>query len=138
MVNVLNRIFKKQHIKEFIKYLTVSCLAIAVDFSVYRGLFAAKIFSRAMSGTISYLIGLFFAYFLLKEYVFKSNIKNKIIYKEIYLYSISGLIGSGITYTSIRLYEDIVSADSHSAKIAAMGLSFFIVFLFRKIIVFKK
>jgi putative flippase GtrA len=125
-------------IQELIKYLCVSILAVIIDFSFYWILFTVLPISRAWAGTISYLIGLVFAYVFLKIYVFK-NIPSKNIHrKEIILFFISGLIGAAITYFTILLYENIISTQSHIAKITAMGLSFIIVYIFRKIYVFKE
>jgi putative flippase GtrA len=137
MVNIFKRFIKNKHINEFIKYLIVSCLAVTFDYSAYRGLFATHAFSKASSGTISYLIGLFLAYFLLKKYVFVGKIIDKKNHKEFLLFLVSGIVGAGTTYTTILLYEAIVSTEDHLAKILAMGLSFVIVYFFRKLLVFK-
>lgn len=138
MGSIFKRLVKNKHINEFIKYLTVSFLAVIVDYSVYRFLFATQIFSRAISGTISYLTGLFLAYYLLKKYVFLNKSVRRNSHKQIFLFFISGIIGALTTFISIIGYEAMVSSDTHLAKLVAMGFSFFIVYIFRKIVVFKK
>ena len=137
MFSIIKRFIKNKHINEFIKYLIVSCALVIIDYSAYRGIFATQVFSKALSGTISYLIGLFISYFILKKYVFVGKIIKKKNHKEFLLFLISGILGAGITYTTIRLYEAIVTNNDHLAKILAMGVSFFIVYLFRKLLVFK-
>jgi len=137
MANFFIRLTTNKHIKEFNKYLAVSCITVTFDFTLYRVFYATHMSSKAVSGSISYLLGLFLGYFLLKKYVFISRIIKKETYNEIFLFFISGMIGTGITYTSIFLYEDMVSIDGHLGKILAMGFSFFIVYIFRKLVVFK-
>jgi putative flippase GtrA len=137
MVSIIKRFVKNKHINEFIKYLIVSCALVIIDYSAYRGIFATQVFSKASSGTISYLIGLFISYFILKKYVFVGKIIKKKTHNEFLLFLVSGILGAGITYTTIRLYEAIVTSNGHLAKILAMGVSFFIVYLFRKLLVFK-
>ena len=133
---MLRKILPKNFTNEFLKYLLVSMIAVAVDFSIYWVIFSNRILSQAYAGTLSYLLGLFIAYFLLITFVFKKSLwKNKKI--EIILFLISGLIGTSITFISIKTYQHLYLTETHLAKIIAISVSFIIVYFFRKFFIFR-
>lgn len=133
---MFRKILPKNFTNEFLKYLFVSLIAVAVDYSIYWVIFSNRLLSQAYAGTVSYLLGLFVAYFLLITFVFKKSLlKNKKI--EIILFLISGLIGTSITFITITTYQHLYLAETHLAKIIAIIFSFIIVYVFRKFFIFR-
>ena len=54
------------------------------------------------------------------------------------LFVSSGLLGTLITYGTVKLYVLLVGSDINQAKLAAIVVSFFSVYGFRKWVVFRR
>lgn len=87
---------------------------------------------------MGYLSGLVVAYFLISGRIFKEGwLKSKKIY-EMLLFVSSGLLGTVITYSTVTLYVLLVGSEMNQAKFAAIVVSFFCVYGFRKWVVFRR
>jgi len=121
---------------QFLRYSFVSLAALTVDYFCYIILIKFFMLQAEIAASISYLVGLLLAYFLLKKFVFNFDVKYEVKVERI-LFFLSGLIGTFTTYlvtkTSMFFY-----ANPYVAKLNAVLLSFVIVYLFRKLYVFKK
>ena len=54
------------------------------------------------------------------------------------LFLSSGLLGTVITYGTVKLYVLVVGQHVNQAKLAAIAISFFSVYLYRKYLVFRR
>jgi putative flippase GtrA len=127
----------KNYSNEFIPYVCISLIALILDCSLYWLLCEYEILSQAIDAVIGYLFGLIFAYFMMRSLIFKDGwLKDKRIYEAL-LFGLSGLLGAITTYLVVLLYGQFFQEKSHIAKIAAIGISFITVYLFRKKIIFK-
>lgn len=121
---------------KFIKYTGASAIALLVDYGSYLVLLSLTLHSPEVLATISYLLGLGVAYVLMKHLVF--NFKNQLSIKaERFRFLISGLIGSITTYLTTKI-SMWVYPYPEIAKLVAVGVSFFVVYLYRKVYVFKQ
>jgi len=84
-----------------------------------------------------YTLGLFVAYFLISRKVFKNGWLADKKHFEILLFILSGLLGIGLTYLSVKLYIYFFGEQINSAKLFAVIISFTGVYIFRKFYVFK-
>lgn len=136
MDNILEKINKFSNF-QFSKYFFISALALGIDISIYSFLIENKLLLQQIAASISYLVGLFFSYFLLKGHVFKNGWlrEKKII--EFILFVCSGFFGAATTYIIVDLYLSINNNQSYIAKMLAVGSSFVSVYYIRKKIVFK-
>lgn len=123
---------------KIIKYSFFSFLALLVDYSVYFYLAILNIFSIEVAGVIGYSVGLVLAYFLIKKNVFINRKYNDDQFKEVMLFIFSGLIGIMSTYLTMYTYSYVYGEQINEAKLFAVLTSFFIVYFFRKKIIFEK
>lgn len=136
MGNILEKLHRFSNF-EFSKYFIVSVTALSIDIGIYSLLIENKLFHQPIAASISYLVGLFFSYILLKIYVFKTGwLQDRKIY-EFILFISSGFFGVAITYITVELYINIKNNQSYMAKIIAVGLSFMSVYIVRKKLVFR-
>ena len=118
------------------KYFLASATALIFDYSCYLFLLSQNSTSPEILATISYLLGLCVAYFLMKNYVFK--FENKInIQTEQYRFFLSGILGSICTFVSTKAFF-YVYPNPELAKLFAVAISFIIVYIFRNRYGFKK
>ncbi len=122
---------------EFAKYFAASGSALLLDYGVYWLLANKGWLSLPNSAVIGYLAGLVLAYFLIGGRIFKNGwLKDRKLF-EMMLFGLSGLLGVMITYITVNAYVSVIGQDVNQAKLVAIGLSFFSVYLFRKFFVFK-
>ena len=130
--------FKKIKSSEFIRYSLVSLVSLFFDLSLYYYIFIKLSLGQKLASVIGYIFGLFVCYFLLKFFLYKdTRLKNKKT-GEFALFIASGFLGTLCTYVTISSFIMIYGKENHIAKLIAIGISFFSVYLFRKNYVFKK
>ena len=123
---------------EFAKYVSASAAALLVDYGVYWLIARKELLTLPQAAVVGYLAGLVVAYFLISGRIFKEGwLKSKKIY-ELLLFVGSGLLGTAITYGTVKLYVLLVGTDINQAKFAAIVVSFFSVYGFRKWVVFRR
>ena len=128
----------KSHGIEFLKYLLASVVSLFIDYSCYWILVEYHFLSQPNAAVVGYLLGLVVAYFLLIAHVFQDGWLREKKHYESMLFLFTGLVGAACTYMTVFLYLNLIGKQSHLAKLIAIGVSFFIVYLLRKFIVFKK
>ena len=125
-------------IVEFIKYVCASAVALLVDYGVYWFVAGQNWLTLPQSAVTGYLAGLVVAYFLVSAKIFKDGwLKHQKLY-EMMLFLSSGLLGTVITYGTVKLYVLVVGPHVNQAKLAAIAISFFSVYLYRKYLVFRR
>jgi putative flippase GtrA len=122
---------------EFIKYFVASAVALAIDYGTYWALAAGKVLDPPMAAVVGYTVGLAAAYCLLKARVFTGGWLKGRRTCEAMLFTLSGLLGIGLTYSSVQVCIHLFGSTLHGAKISAIGISFFGVYWFRRIVVFR-
>jgi hypothetical protein len=116
----------------FFKYVASCFSALLFDYSLYLLLIKYGKISQHIAGTFSYFSGLFVAYFLIKiSGNFQYSLTKKNI-NDFNLFLASGIVGTFLTYISLRTHEFFFESQYLQGKILATGISFFIVYLFRK------
>lgn len=123
---------------QFFKYFLVSLICLSIDFSFYLFSFYILNIDLDISATIGYVAGLIISYFLLTKYVFSyvSRKSLKFLLRRVFLFLISGTVGAISTYSVVNIVVVIFGNNVYLAKAMAVIISFLIVFLFRKFIVF--
>ena len=121
---------------QFLRYSFASFCALIVDYSTYILLVNIVLLQPEIVASLSYLFGLTIAYILLKLFVFNFDVKYTVKTERL-LFFISGLIGTIVTYFVTKI-SIIFFGNVFIAKGIAVLFSFIIVYLFRKLYVFKK
>lgn len=120
----------------FPSYVVASALALAIDYSMYWFLASHAGVKLEVAAVAGYLTGLVAAYFMISRKVFADGWLREKRHAEALLFALSGLLGVSLTYITIYLYVQIVGEQMHGAKLVAVAVSFFSVFVFRKFAVF--
>jgi putative flippase GtrA len=116
-------------------YVVVSALALAVDLVFFQTLVALGARPK-LAGAAGYMTGLALHYVLSKTFVFDVSASAKSKLQRRVEFFASGLIGLLITAGIIWLATDLLHVHATLAKLAAVGISFVVVFLIRRQIVF--
>jgi putative flippase GtrA len=122
----------------FFRYLIVSAFALVIDYGSYLAILAIDKENPPIIAAISYLIGLFAAYLLSIKKVFKKGWLANSRYIESILFFLSGLMGAVISYISAEIYLTRFGQNLKIAKLVAVVISFLIIYLIRKKIIFKE
>jgi putative flippase GtrA len=118
------------------KYILVSAIALVIDLLAFRALTKSSYLSVPIAASISYCLGLVFAYIVFVTFIFrKSRYANQRL-KQVFLFGISGALGSLSTYLVSKTILEFVSDGKWVSKIIAVGVSFVSVYLFRSRYVF--
>lgn len=121
---------------QFFRYTLCSFIALLVDFLSFSLLINFRFISPELSAALSYMSGLFIAYVLLKLFVFNFNTSHSLKTERV-LFLFSGLIGTVTTFLITKV-SIVFFVNPFIAKGNAVIFSFFIVFIFRKLYVFRK
>lgn len=124
--------------KEFIRYTSVSVVALMFDYLTYLFMLGAGEIDPPTAAVIGYAVGLFVAYYLLVRYVFFSRWLSRDRRKEFVLFVASGFIGLATTYYTVNACVEDAGFDPVNSKNIAVIISFLVVYAFRKTIVFRR
>ena len=91
-----------------------------------------------LAAVVGYLSGLIVAYFLIEKGVFKDGWLKHRRMLEALVFVCSGILGLIITYLVVAGFVYVIGPMLNAAKIVAVIFSFIGVYLFRKLVVFKK
>ena len=128
----------KSTAKELVLYFLASLVALSIDMGIYAALINWTNCPAPISASISYTVGLVVAYILMVKFVFNESSRTQKPLAEFAIFTLTGLIGIGVTYATVYgLTEIFHLADAVWAKIFAVGCSFVIVYLSRKLFLFK-
>lgn len=118
----------------FFRYVAVSGLALAIDYSSYVAMLFLTSIDAAVVASISYTIGLLLAYILLKALVFVSK-QSQSLAMERLNFILSGALGIATTFCITKLVL-LIYPNPYFAKVLAVGFSFLLVYFYRKRFVF--
>ena len=136
-INILARCWSAATNLEFIKYVGASVIALVVDYGAYWLIAQRGWLTLPQAAVAGYLTGLVVAYFLMRARIFTNGwLKTRKVYEAL-LFLSSGLLGSLTTYATVKLYVLVVGQQMNAAKLAAVAVSFFSVYLYRKYVVFR-
>lgn len=124
-------------ILHFSGYLLVSAIALSVDFGLFLALTGLMATEAVSTGIFSYSAGLILHFLLSKRFVF-SDRHNKHVARLFAEYALSGVAGIALTAATMKLAIDGLSVSPVAAKLIAVGVSFVVVYLLRKTIVFAE
>ena len=123
--------------RTFLRYLAASAFALAVDYSTYWTLVAKGALDPPAAATLGYFTGLILAYVLMVRHVFAPGWLSRRRLLEMALFGLSGAIGAAVTYLTVLSFIALAGKHLHAAKITAIGISFLVVFLIRRLLVFR-
>ncbi|PLX35173.1 MAG: polysaccharide biosynthesis protein GtrA [Hyphomicrobiales bacterium] len=124
-------------ILHFSGYLLVSAIALSVDFGLFLALTGLMATEAVSTGIFSYSAGLILHFLLSKRFVF-SDRHNKHVARLFAEYALSGVAGIALTAATMKLAIEGLSVSPVAAKLIAVGVSFVVVYLLRKTIVFAE
>lgn len=120
-----------------VRYLLASVGALAVDFGSFLGLMAMGVMA-APASAIGYSFGILAHWLMSSRAVFQDRVaaSGTARSRQKALFVISALVGLALT-TAIVGIGDWSGIDPRAAKLAAIGVSFFVTWLIRAKIVFR-
>lgn len=121
---------------ELVAYTVASFVALLVDYGTYWLLAALWGVALGPAAAVGYVVGMAVSYLLLTQLVFLRRRHAERPAYEVWLFCLSGLLGVTLTYATVSILSNFAGADLHTAKLAAVVVSFVIVYLFRKRVVF--
>lgn len=116
------------------RYVAVSALALAVDFTSFLALARAGL-DPTLAGALGYAVGLLVHYGLSRRFVFVSA-SPKTERRLVVEFAVTGLAGIAITAAVIALAHDVFGLGAVAAKVIAVVVSFLAVFALRRQFVF--
>lgn len=121
-----------------VAYLIVSIIALAIDFLVTLNLTWAGI-APALAATAGYVLGLGVHWALSVRFVFAAEVSRALVARrrQAAMFVVSGLIGLSVTIAAYSGAIALGAAPSIS-KAFAVALSFLIVYLIRRHVVFPQ
>ena len=117
------------------RYSLVSIAALALDFCLYIALMAEGV-SPTLAGAIGYAVGTGLHYILSTRFVFNTATTDKMQARLLGEFALSGIAGIGVTALIIGLATKGVGLPALPAKVLAAGISFLVVFVLRRSVVF--
>lgn len=138
-MNRIIELYKKY--KEIILYLIIGGLTTALNIATYWVCANPLNLNTVLSNILAWTVGVIFAYFTNKIFVFESkSFKPNIFFKEFLLFVLArvttGVIDTGIMY----LFVDILSLSQYEIwiKLASNVIVIILNYVFSKLIVFRK
>jgi putative flippase GtrA len=124
--------------KHLFKYTFISGLALMVDLISFQFFSRVTLLSVPVISTMSYCIGLFFAYYIFVNSIFEraKGIKRQNI--QLLLFGFSGMIGTITTFLVSTILNEFFLASRWESKFGAVFCSFSIVYWYRRHYVFPK
>ncbi len=122
-------------IPQLTRYFTVSVIALALDMGVFTALCAAHA-DAPIAGAVGYAFGMIGSYVLSSTFVFDVEHSRKFSPRRVLEFICSGLLGLILTTAVISVLTTDFALSPLAAKSAAVAVSFLVVFLMRRWIVF--
>lgn len=116
-------------------YTIVSAVALCVDLAIFAALTSGGM-RAAAAGIVGYAVGIVVHYGLSIRFVFNTSTAAKAGLRRFVEFVVSGLIGLALTWLIIAVSTEALHLPALLGKIAAVGISFLVVFALRKGIVF--
>ena len=119
------------------QYICVSAISLVADYLIYYTLVVKAMISASAASVLGYSFGLIVAYVLIRNRVFKNGWLENQKKIEFLLFVLSGVLGMVLTYGTVRCVIDVTGDCVNLAKFFAVMVSFVVVYLFRKLVVFR-
>ncbi len=120
------------------RYGVVSAGALAIDYIVYLALVRLDAgLGLAAAAAIGYLVGAIAHYLASRRFVFPRGWLHRRPGAEFGLFFATGLGGAAVTSGVVWLVSHLFDAGVHWPKIAAVAASFLLVYVARKLLVFR-
>ncbi len=122
----------------FVRYLVVSVGALAVDMGTFLALLQTGLNSVAASA-IGYCLGIFAHWMLSSRKVFHNRVSERgtaARTQQKAMFVMSALLGLVLTMSIVGI-GDALGLDPRLAKICAIGVSFFLTYLLRNVVIFR-
>ncbi len=121
---------------ELTKYISISAVALGLDYSVY--ILCLELGLEAPASSVAgYFCGLILAYLLMKNKIFMNGWLQKKRRLEFLIFLISGFLGILLTYATVYITSALIHGAYHLAKINAIFVSFIGVYFFRSKFIFR-
>lgn len=120
----------------FGRYLGASALALAVDVAVLAACVAATSLPAGVSAGVGYGAGALAHYALSRRFVFPPGWLDRLRWAEFAAFVASGLCGLAATVGVVRILSDEFAVALPVSKAVAVALSFVLVYLLRRSLVF--
>jgi alpha-1,2-mannosyltransferase len=117
------------------RYALVSVLALILDFTIFLGLTALAVWAP-LAGVLGYAAGTVLHYLLSVRFVFDARATDKAHARLFSEFAVTGVSGMAATAIIIAAATDLAGLSALPAKILAAGVSFLLVFLLRRGVVF--
>ncbi|GBF59039.1 hypothetical protein PbB2_02731 [Candidatus Phycosocius bacilliformis] len=122
-------------LRKLFGYTGASALALSLDFTVFS-LLSHNGVGAVLAAAVGYLSGLVVSYVLSRTIVFRSERVGKAGAGEALGFILTGVVGLGITSAVVAVATHVFHLPPAVAKLLAVGISFFTVFLLRSRFVF--
>jgi putative flippase GtrA len=117
------------------RYTIVSALALFTDIALYLQMIHFGI-RPVLAGAVGYAIGVMLHFVLSCWKVFDATRTGKSSMRLFSEFLLSGIVGLALTTSLIWIITEIMKQDAVTAKMVAVGVSFFAVFMLRRSVVF--
>ena len=133
----LKQLIKKY--EELIKYLIIGVLTTALNYIVFAVLTTIMKVDMHISNLIAWLVGVIFAYFTNKLFVFESkSFKMEVLSKEILSFGAARVFSLLIEELILYIFVDLLNMDKLIIKLIANIIVIIINYILSKFIIFKK
>ncbi len=122
----------------FARYFAVSALCLVVDYGSYVALIRLLAMPPPAAAAAGYFIGLVVNYFLAIRYVFAAGPLSGHRLGEFAAFAFTGLVGMAVSAGTVYACARVGITNIHLGKIAAVGVSFFVVYALRKYVLFRE
>lgn len=122
---------------QFYKYMAASFIALSFDYCIYLLALNTTLLTVPNAAALGYSAGLLFSYIFIKYRVFKHGWLSEKPRTEFSLFLISGMLGLFTTYIVTTYILILFGQRPQLAKLVAVIFSFFAVYFFRKVVVFR-
>jgi putative flippase GtrA len=116
----------------------VSFIALVLDYVTYYTILSNYTIEPSIAAAIGYTAGLFFSYVVIKLKIFRKAWLKNYPATEFIFFALSGIFGIFLTMQLVKLYILFFGPSIHLAKIFSVLISFPLIYIFRKNIIFKK
>ncbi|NWG31095.1 MAG: GtrA family protein [Rhodocyclaceae bacterium] len=124
--------------KEFMRYLAVSALALAVDLGLFSFLMRVASFPWMLAATIGFIAGVGVAYWLSIRIVFRARRLAHAPGKELLAFALIGVAGLALTQLVLWVGIEQFHANPELTKLFAAGFTFLANFGLRKFVLFRR
>ncbi len=128
--------FDRRLVAVYGRYLAVSVAALGVDTALYLALLHAGLIAGA-AAALGYLAGAVLHWCLATAFIFRADDDRRRRRAQFAQYLLSGVVGLLITSATVHALVAGLGADTILAKIAAIAVSFNVVFVLRKTAIFR-